>query len=131
MNEFSPNQVSVIYLSDLPLLNLSTSGQTATGSCWPKLQDIFGFATPGTDSITCRHMTWWALTPPSHPYPNLGRGGYFLLRYHTLTDISLPIAIGIRSRMPFVARTFLPDPVPIAIGAGSGRQNDLLWGQKY
>jgi hypothetical protein len=121
MNEFSPNQVSVIYLSDLPLLNLSTSGQTATGSCWPKLQDIFGFATPGTDSITCRHMTWWALTPPSHPYPyprySSGSGRLFSSPLPYPHGHLLPDSYRDRSRMPFVARTFLPVPMYIGIGA--------------
>lgn len=47
---------------------------------------------------------WWALTPPSHPYPTVivTAGGYFLLHWFTLTDDFL-----LRSRMLYVARTFL------------------------
>ena len=59
---------------------------------------------------------WWALTPPSHPYPQLHcdmtaedlatkcgtRGGCFLLHGFTLTN-DFPL----RSGMLYVARTFL------------------------
>lgn len=47
---------------------------------------------------------WWALTPPSHPYPTVivTAGGYFLLHWFTLTD-----DFQLRSRMLYVARTFL------------------------
>ena len=47
---------------------------------------------------------WWALTPPSHPYPvpRRDRGGCFLLRYSTLADGFL-----LGSRTLCVARTFL------------------------
>ncbi len=49
-------------------------------------------------------QAWWALTPPSHPYPDIlaERGGCFLLRYSTLADSFL-----LGSGMLCVARTFL------------------------
>ena len=58
--------------------------------------------------LTCTaHMSpcaWWALTPPSHPYPTaiMTAGGCFLLHWFTLTD-DFPL----RSRILYVARTFL------------------------
>ncbi len=49
---------------------------------------------------------WWALTPPSHPYPTLvARGGYFLLHRPAVTD---PYPLG--SGLSCVARTFLSPP---------------------
>ena len=67
----------------------------------PAVRSCSGRGLPSRDGHPPR---WWALTPPSHPYPVSRRncGGCFLLRYSTFADSFL-----LGSRMLCVARTFL------------------------
>ena len=75
-----------------------------TSSEQPLIVGIHGLATHETHSRGVLLPSRWALTPPSHPYPL--RGGYFLLRYYTLTNIK-PLTCVVL----YVARTFLPHNV--------------------
>ena len=79
----------------------------------PLIADIHGLATRKAYSRTTLLPPRWALTPPFHPYrptAQAAAGGYFLLRYYTLTDVE-PLT---RAAL-CVARTFLPPPKRTAI----------------
>ena len=115
---FKPDSVSsfrrtsVIYLgSRLPV----TSCDLPRGSGeQPSDAGIHGLATRRLYGFMCHHINRWALTPPFHPYPDGKRqDGFFLLHYHTLSDI-FPLG----SAMLYVVRTFLPC-------TGQKRQNGL------
>ena len=96
------NKVSVIYLSDVSPRHFSGL---------PSDMERATLITPVYMTLQLLRRTarmspcdWWALTPPSHPYPVSRRncGGCFLLRYSTFADSFL-----LGSRMLCVARTFL------------------------
>ena len=95
-------KVSVIYLHSLS--PVSSSGLPSDVGRATLIMSVY--MTLQLLRRTARHVTmrWWALTPPSHPYPVSRRncGGCFLLRYSTFADGFL-----LGSRMLCVARTFL------------------------
>ena len=93
-----PGPLSFIYYGNR-LPSLATYPPTLDEQ--PLIVGIHGLA---THEAYCQGVLLplrWALTPPSHPYPL--RGGYFLLRYYTLTNIK-PLTCVVL----YVARTFLP-----------------------
>jgi hypothetical protein len=52
MDELSSKQISIIYLSDLPLLNFPTRRKTTTGRCVPKLSGYIWFCIPRDERPT-------------------------------------------------------------------------------
>jgi hypothetical protein len=118
MDELSSNQISIIYLSDLPLLNFPPDSYREKNHNGPLCAVAFRIYLvlhpPGRTANDVATATGGLLPhlltlarrsfseggfPYNHKTPS---GGYFLLRNHALTNIS-PFGNGV----PCAARTFL------------------------
>ncbi len=92
----------------------------------PASSPVYANFQPPVCTARMSPCAWWALTPPSHPYPGRGRGGSFLLHVLTLAGYYL-----LGSGVPCVARTFLcrhvkgrqRQAVPLRFAGAKIRQN--------
>ncbi len=96
--------VSVIYLSNLPLLNFANTLQNMAGSHEPKHSEYIWFCNSRGEQHLMLPLNLVGSYSTFSPLParQCHTGCYFLLRVHAFTNIS-----HFGSRMPCVARTFL------------------------